>query len=283
MIRKLILPAILLSSLLLSCIRADDETKLIMTMIETLIVPDSVYSPDMGIGCSESGLSCDEIINNYRRENGLGDFIFDERRRNAQLINSEYSDESNLIHLRVRHSRDSTIWQATDPDSNKWLIREIKLRKEDCPELGNQYRYYSDYYLSKNGNDISRFRAYSTLYPAYPIYQAYLNYGDWVICCQGDCFKLVINGVDLNKKNGYDNCISAAHFRGCLFYIFERDGECGWSFNGVEGSEQYELVYCHFSDGEGCAFGNPSGYRGFYALRDGMWYFVNGKVGIDRE
>jgi len=289
MIIKLLLSVFLLSFLIVNSTNAYDEIVLTVRMIETPIAPDSIYSPDMGIGYS--GLPADEIINNYRRENGLGDFSSVERRRSALLINSEYSDESNLIHFRERHNRDGSIWQATDPDSNKWEIKEIRLKDGDCRRLGFSNRSLSEYSLQKTASKIYSFRASSTLMPSYPIYQAFLHDQDWVICHQTTKFAktsesefhLVINGIDLNEKHDYDNSMSAAYFRDHLFYLFEKDDEWGWSFNGVEGSERYGRVYHYFHDGEGSAFYNPSGFRGFYALRDGMWYFVIGQVVDESE
>lgn len=258
-----------MSFLLVNCTNADDEIALTMRMIETPIVPDSVYSPDMGIFCGD--LMANDFINNYRSENGLDSFKIGERWRNARLINSEYSDESNLIHIR---------------DTNKWEIKEKLLSEEDCRRLRFPNKYLSEYSLYKNESEIYNFRSVSTLMPVYPINQAFLHDQDWVICYQTwnpgktieSAFHLVINGIDLNIKNGYDKCFAAAYFRDHLFYLFERDDEWGWSFNGVEGSERYERVYHYFHDGEGSAFRKPSGYNGFYALRDGMWYFVIGQV-----
>jgi hypothetical protein len=285
----------LLSVLLINSANADDVETLTMRMIETFLVPDSVYSPDMGIFCGD--LMADDFVNNYRRENGLDDFEFKGKYRNAGKINSEYSDKPNIIHFRVEDLKGVYIWRATDNDSNEWVIKEIRLKEGDYPELGSIYKNLSNYDLSKNGRDICRFRTYSKYYPANPIYQMLLHDQDCVICYQTSneiinieydnkfeyLFHLIINGVDLNEKYDYDICIAAAYFRDHLFYLFEKDDEWSWSFNGVEGSECYERVYHNWGDGEGSVFFNPSGYNGFYALRDGMWYFVIGQVVDESE
>ena len=270
--RKFIIFVFPLCAYLFFCDFADSETTLSMIMQETMIVPDSVYSPDWGLGYR--GLYCVDIINNYRSENGLDEFNSIEYRKNARLLNSEYSDEQNLIRFQDQHMRGGSLWQAIDSDSNNLELREIRMRENDRP---NKYKSHYDYVLFRNGVDVYDFRAYS----GYPIYQAYIIGEEWVICYQaGDVgeFHLVVNGTDLNETNNYYNCLAAAHFRGHLFYIFESDYGWGWSFNGVEGIEKYEQVVCKFHDGEGNAFGNPKSYGGFYALRDGIWYFAVGKV-----
>ncbi len=86
---------------------------------------------------------------------------------------------------------------------------------------------------------------------------------------------LIQNGENLNEKLGYEEIFNLRYLNDRLFYFFRKGPRVGISYGGkilpVYYDEVYHLGCC------GYAMNNPGGDERqvhFFALRDGMWHFV---------
>lgn len=100
--------------------------------------------------------------------------------------------------------------------------------------------------------------------------------GHWVLEVEGD---LLIDGVSALSPLGYDAIFAWQLIAGEPFFFFEQDGRIGMSYAGQVQPYQYDEVV-HYQCCEPSMFnvGGNGTMVWFYALRDGMWYYVEAGV-----
>jgi hypothetical protein len=94
----------------------------------------------------------------------------------------------------------------------------------------------------------------------------------WVLEVDGE---VIIDGQSLNQQLGYDEIFAWQLLDGYPFFFFKKNGHIGVSYCGEELAYQYDDVV-HYACCEPSMF-NVSGNQTmvwFYALRDGLWYYV---------
>ena len=108
----------------------------------------------------------------------------------------------------------------------------------------------------------------------YPLKGLYAWQGAWVIEVDGEVF---IDGDNLNDALDYAKIFGWHLIDGKPFYFFidKEDGSTGVSYDGAVLEQEYEQVI-HYACCEPAAFNPGFSERmvWFYALRDGMWYYV---------
>jgi hypothetical protein len=100
--------------------------------------------------------------------------------------------------------------------------------------------------------------------------------GHWVLEADG---VLVIDGKNINHQLGYDAIFNWVVLHGQPFFFFTKGQHTGIFFAGKEQDAAYDEVI-HYKCCEPAAFnpGNELSIVWFYALRDGMWYYVEAGI-----
>jgi hypothetical protein len=96
--------------------------------------------------------------------------------------------------------------------------------------------------------------------------------GSWVLESDG---VLVIDGQNINQQLGYDSIFNWVVLQGQPFFFFTKGQRTGIFYAGKEQDAGYDQVI-HYQCCEPAAFnpGSEASIVWFYALRDGMWYYV---------
>jgi hypothetical protein len=96
--------------------------------------------------------------------------------------------------------------------------------------------------------------------------------GHWVLESDG---VLVIDGQNINRQLGYDAIFDWTLVKGQPFFFFAKGQRTGIFYAGKAQDATYDEVV-HYKCCEPAAFnpGNAPAIVWFYALRDGMWYYV---------
>jgi hypothetical protein len=188
--------------------------------------------------------------------------------------------------IRVKKaSEDLREWKATDPQGIVWTLRETFAANPSLPD------YKAGYEIGRADSSLLRFNAVDSRYPLPGLLGARLYGNDCVISywdasianrdgfvrADSSTFHIVVNGIDLNAQNGYQNCYEYHRFAGRPFFIFERDDQAGWFFDGKETPGQFDGIFHDACCEPG--MWNPlysDNQCDFFALRDGMWYYVVG-------
>lgn len=100
--------------------------------------------------------------------------------------------------------------------------------------------------------------------------------GHWVLESDG---VLVIDGQNINRQLVYDSIFNWVVLQEQPFFFFTKGQRTGISYAGKEQDAAYDEVI-HYRCCEPAAFnpGSESSIVWFYALRDGMWYYVEASV-----
>ena len=91
--------------------------------------------------------------------------------------------------------------------------------------------------------------------------------------------RVILDGQDLNELHHYEEVFQWALIDNQPFYFYTRSGLTHLNYAGRDLPYTYDLVV-HAGEGEGALF-NPTVTEQvvwFYALRDGLWYYVEGRV-----
>ena len=98
----------------------------------------------------------------------------------------------------------------------------------------------------------------------------------WVLEADG---VLVIDGQNINQQLGYDAIFNWVVLQGQPFIFFTKGQRTGIFFAGKEQNAAYDEVI-HYQCCEPAAFnpGHELSIVWFYALRDGMWYYVEAGI-----
>ncbi len=108
----------------------------------------------------------------------------------------------------------------------------------------------------------------------YPLKGLYAWQDHWVLEVDGEVF---IDGENLNDVMDYAKIFGWHLVDGHPFYFFidKQDGRTGVSYNGTVLEQEYDQVI-HYACCEPAAFNPGFSERmvWFFALRDGMWYYV---------
>jgi len=287
-----LLAGLIISILIVSCTKQTDQEQtappkqekkrtLQLVFREIPYIPDSIYSPEMGADL-EGVIEKFQEEHHYEWITNLAKHRQDYDPYNATnvfLRDTSITDlRSNLFSYNL-----NKIYKCVDANGVTWQLEEKRRSEADSVTYGRQWFYHSRWVFSRNNKLLYDFTAYSSTMPAYAIYTALIRGGEWIVCYQtsppnrfDSDFHVVFNGQDLNELKGYDQCLAPVYCQGYLYYLFEKDGKWGWSFNGKDRADVWDRIDCHFGDGS-LGFGNPHNF-GFYALRDGMWYKVGGKI-----
>jgi hypothetical protein len=188
--------------------------------------------------------------------------------------------DSTVVFLKRTDDDNPLCRAAIGPDKTIWKI---------CEERDTTSFFMADWAVFRSNSVIYRFRAPLTEpIPSVYIYDqnwilsyywAHVVNRNWTITTDTTVFHVVVDGVDLNVQHGYDNCYVYFHFDGRPFYLFDRNGRVGWSYDDVETPDQFDEVFHAGCCGYGAL--NPSIHKeqfDFLALRDGIWYYVVGSV-----
>jgi len=114
--------------------------------------------------------------------------------------------------------------------------------------------------------------------PANPLKGLWSWSGHWVLEVDG---QVIVDGRSLNEELGYQEVFAWQLLNGQPFYFFKKGGRIGVSYAGQTLAPRYDEVI-HYRCCEPAAFnvaGNGTMVWG-YALRDGLWYYV--EIGVYR-
>lgn len=86
---------------------------------------------------------------------------------------------------------------------------------------------------------------------------------------------LVIDGIDLNQTHGYDAIFNWQLIDGQPFYFYQKNGAVHLNYAGQDLPYNYDQIV-HENTGELTIYnpGSTDHIIWFYALRDGLWYYV---------
>jgi hypothetical protein len=148
--------------------------------------------------------------------------------------------------------------------------------------------YVAEYQVCRKDSVVYRFASLAIDKPAYTLRS---TVDSWVLEASyfrrvtGDGWSgnlentVVVDGVELNREFGYDLCYGYRDLEAKPFYFFERDGQIGWSYGGVEYRTDYETILHDRCCKE--VLTNPLYFQNavsFFALREGDWIQVVGMV-----
>jgi len=263
--------------------------------IEKVWVPDSVFSPHKGI-------DFDFVVWNWQWRNGYSDRRpfknYDAYLRAVEYQGFRDSEPAVIPSDRLPTEPDyfnNKYFQVIERNNTVPILRDsvIYLVEEeispfDPDTAGAHFSSYDDfgqpyqpwnsrYRLYVEGKLILTFKAYASWSPAYPIRDTEVWSNGYSFLYQQHGIEwnnihAVVNGNDLNNL-GFDKTCSATYLDEKLFFLFEKNGAWGWSYDGVEHADVWDQVYYHHGDGEAGPHSSPS-WRGICALRNGMWYMV---------
>jgi hypothetical protein len=96
--------------------------------------------------------------------------------------------------------------------------------------------------------------------------------GRWVLEIDG---RVLVDGKSLNRQLGYDEVFNWRLLDGQPFYFFRKGKKTSVSYTGATLPYRYEQVI-HYACCEPAAFNvrNSAQMLSFYALREGIWYYV---------
>jgi hypothetical protein len=105
-----------------------------------------------------------------------------------------------------------------------------------------------------------------------PIKRLLVDEGDWILEARGE---VLVNGESLNQRLDVDEIFHYVILQGQPLFLFERGGEVGVSYGGETLPVVYDEVI-HYQCCEPAMFNVASNEHmlWFYALRDGIWHYV---------
>ncbi|MBT7788207.1 MAG: hypothetical protein HN757_04945 [Calditrichaeota bacterium] len=179
----------------------------------------------------------------------------------------------------------------TDGKGRVWQIETERVLYEDDTTAGwfiggydsQKNSHNSRFHVVLDNDTISSFRAVSHHLGSNPISKAFLQNDNYLItyekylkCEKREVIHSInafVNGEDLNFSCRYENSLAPAFIEGKLFYLFQKNGKWGWSYDGVDHPGLWDKVF--YGDG-GYGVGDflfradPT-YSGFTVWVDGKW------------
>ncbi len=182
---------------------------------------------------------------------------------------------------------------ATDKNGRTWVLKsEPVLFNDDTTggwftsgENNPKYCLNSRYHIIMNNDTVFSFRAVTRAMPTNGIAKTFLQNDNYVIVYQKILRyekeqarkKLVysinanVNGEDLNESRVYENTVAPLFIDGKLFYLFQKDGKWGWSFDGIEHPGLWDRIFYNYGDGAYLNKIEHPNCNGFTVRKDGKW------------
>lgn len=116
------------------------------------------------------------------------------------------------------------------------------------------------------------FKEYLALFPEAIDHRTYVFNDSWAFELKN---QMVINGVDVAKKNAYSECFDSWHMKGKPFFFFKKDDYYGIHYGNESLSVHYDRIFhdgCCSSAMLNPCYSEKAAF--FYALKGDCWYYV---------
>ncbi|MDP8238590.1 MAG: hypothetical protein P9X24_05840 [Candidatus Hatepunaea meridiana] len=167
---------------------------------------------------------------------------------------------------------------STDVIDSVWHMKPVRIDTDENIKRGFFKRKYLIFKSEMLIDSIVVHFATGVALPGFVPKKTFVINGKPVISYNGggeiEDDRLWIDGIDINEYYNVTSAIMPCYYNKKLFFVFKKDGKCGWCYDGEMHPDVWDVV-SHFYGGQGehiPEIERPNAFTGFTAIRDGIMY-----------
>jgi hypothetical protein len=150
----------------------------------------------------------------------------------------------------------------------------------DIVYTGKEYKYFSigdtlSYAVKEDSNIVANFTTVQNSVSS-PVKSFYQNNNDWILEYNDNA---LVSSINIRKKYNFEKIFSFIYLLNKPFFFFESDNLISISYNEELYQTDYdEIIYDKCCEASLFNIWNNNVMIGFFALKDGFWYYVEAGV-----